>query len=120
MGRGDRPLPLTPAQLGRAWHPSRLDGVVIDAAGPWIEIDRDAAPVMALALTRGARGRTRAPAPRPMTGGARCRAADAAPFHPGDGSASPRPAPGPCRGMASERITLDVATGTSRCRARTG
>lgn len=51
MGRGDRPLPLTPARLGRvlASEPG-LDGVVIDAAGPWIEIDRASlAPVIALA-----------------------------------------------------------------------
>ena len=51
MGRGDRPLPLTPEQLGRtlASEPG-LTGVVVDAAGPWLELDRDAlAPVIALA-----------------------------------------------------------------------
>lgn len=51
MGRGDRPLPLTPEQLAKtlASEPG-LTGVVLDAAGPWIELDRDAlAPVIALA-----------------------------------------------------------------------
>jgi len=50
MGRGDRPLPLTPEQLGKtlASEPGPT-GVVLDAAGPWIELDRDAlAPVIAL------------------------------------------------------------------------
>lgn len=51
MGRGDRPLPLLPVQLGQtlASEPG-LTGIVLDAAGPWIELDRDAlAPVIALA-----------------------------------------------------------------------
>lgn len=51
MGRGDGPLPLTPEQLGRtlASEPG-LTGIVVDPAGPWIELDRDAlAPVLALA-----------------------------------------------------------------------
>lgn len=51
MGRGDRPIPLPPAQLGGmlASQPG-LTGIVVDAAGPWIELDRDAlAPVIALA-----------------------------------------------------------------------
>lgn len=51
MGRGDRPLPLLPEQLGKtlASEPG-LTGIVLDAAGPWIELDRDAlAPVIALA-----------------------------------------------------------------------
>ncbi|MFT4051689.1 MAG: SseB family protein [Microbacterium sp.] len=51
MGRGDRPLPLTPVQLGQtlASEPG-LTGVIIDPAGPWIALDRDVlAPVIALA-----------------------------------------------------------------------
>lgn len=51
MGRGDRPLPLTPVQLGTTLAAEEgLVGIVVDAAGPWIELDRDAlAPVIALA-----------------------------------------------------------------------
>lgn len=51
VGRGDGPLRLTPEQLARALasEPS-LTGIVIDPAGPWIEVDRAAlAPVLALA-----------------------------------------------------------------------
>lgn len=51
MGRGDRPLPLAPEQLATvlASDPA-ITGLVIDAAGPWIEIDRDAlVPLLALA-----------------------------------------------------------------------
>lgn len=51
MGRGDRPLPLEAEQLAKtlAGEPG-LTGVVVDAAGPWIELDRAAlAPVLALA-----------------------------------------------------------------------
>jgi hypothetical protein len=50
MARGDRPMPFTPAQLGRALrdHPE-LSGVLVDAAGPWLIVGRDAlAPVLAL------------------------------------------------------------------------
>lgn len=51
MGRDDRPLPLEPAQLAAllAGQPE-LVGVVIDPAGPWIELSREQlAPVIALA-----------------------------------------------------------------------
>lgn len=51
MGRGNSPLALTPAQLGAtlASEPA-LTGIVVDPAGPWIELDRDVlAPVIALA-----------------------------------------------------------------------
>ena len=51
MGRGDGPLRLTAEQLARAVasEPS-LTGIVVDPAGPWIELDRDdLAPVLALA-----------------------------------------------------------------------
>lgn len=51
MGRGDRPLPLTPQQLAKtlASEPT-VTGIVIDAAGPWAELDREAlAPLIALA-----------------------------------------------------------------------
>lgn len=51
MGRGDRPLPLTAAQLATALaSDAGITGVVVDPAGPWIELDRSAlAPVIALA-----------------------------------------------------------------------
>ena len=51
MGRGDRPLPITPEQLGRMLQSETgITGLVIDPAGPWIELDRDVlAPVLALA-----------------------------------------------------------------------
>ena len=51
MGRGDQPLPFTAQQLGEALagH-EQLRGVVLDAAGPWIQLTRDdLAPVIALA-----------------------------------------------------------------------
>lgn len=51
MGRGDSPLPLTTAQLATtlASEPA-LTGIVLDPAGPWIELDRDdLAVVLALA-----------------------------------------------------------------------
>ncbi|WP_447590301.1 SseB family protein [Microbacterium lacticum] len=51
MGRGDSPLPLTTAQLATtlASEPA-LTGIVLDPAGPWIELDRDdLAAVLALA-----------------------------------------------------------------------
>lgn len=51
VGRGDRPLPLEPAQLGNALASEpALTGAIIDSAGPWIELSRDdLAPVIALA-----------------------------------------------------------------------
>ncbi|HET8926392.1 MAG TPA: SseB family protein [Microbacterium sp.] len=51
MGRSDQPLPFTAQQLGEALagH-EQLRGVVLDAAGPWIQLTRDdLAPVIALA-----------------------------------------------------------------------
>ena len=51
LGRGDRPLPVQPEQLGRALASEpALTGVVVDPGGPWIELNRDAlAGVLALA-----------------------------------------------------------------------
>lgn len=51
LGRGDRPLVLTAEQLGKALASDEaLTGVVVDPAGPWMEIDRaDLAPLLALA-----------------------------------------------------------------------
>lgn len=49
-GRGDRPMPFTPEQLGASLRDHEaVAGVIVDAAGPWIILDRDdLAPVMAL------------------------------------------------------------------------
>jgi hypothetical protein len=51
VGRGDRPLPLSGEQLAKALAADpAISGVVVDPAGPWIELDRDdLAPVLALA-----------------------------------------------------------------------
>lgn len=51
LGRGDRALPITGAQLGKALAADTgMTGLLIDPAGPWIELDREAlAPVLALA-----------------------------------------------------------------------
>lgn len=51
MRRGDRPLPLTAIQLGKALTADAgLSGVILDPAGPWIALERDQlAPVVALA-----------------------------------------------------------------------
>lgn len=51
LGRGDRPLPLTGEQLGKALASDEgITGVVVDPAGPWIELGRtELAPVIALA-----------------------------------------------------------------------
>lgn len=51
LGRGDRPLPVTGAQLGKALASDPgITGIVVDPAGPWIELGRDdLAPVLALA-----------------------------------------------------------------------
>jgi len=51
LGRGDRPLPLQPEQLGRALASEPgLTGVVVDPGGPWIELSREElAPLLALA-----------------------------------------------------------------------
>lgn len=49
-GRGDRPMPFLPEQLGASLRDHEaVAGVIVDAAGPWIILDRDdLAPVMAL------------------------------------------------------------------------
>ncbi len=51
LGRGDRPAPLSAAQLGSILTADAgLAGILIDPAGPWIAIDRgDLAAVLALA-----------------------------------------------------------------------
>ncbi len=51
QGRDERPLPVTAEQLGKALAADpEITGVLIDPAGPWIRLDRDAlAPVLALA-----------------------------------------------------------------------
>lgn len=51
LGRGDRPLPLTGAQFAKALASDPgITGVVVDPAGPWIELDRaQLAPLLALA-----------------------------------------------------------------------
>ncbi|GAB3600301.1 SseB family protein [Microbacterium tumbae] len=52
LGRGDRPLPFTPEQLAKvlSTHPE-MAGVLVDAAGPSIIVERDAlAPVLVLAV----------------------------------------------------------------------
>lgn len=51
LGRGDQPMPFTPAQLGSALAGDEgLNGVIVDPAGPWIRLSRaDLAPVAALA-----------------------------------------------------------------------
>ena len=51
LERGDRPVPVTAAQLARAVlsNPA-LTGVIVDPGGPWVHVDRvDLGPVMALA-----------------------------------------------------------------------
>lgn len=50
LGRQDRPLPFTAAQLARALRGQpELNGVIVDPGGPWIELSRDdLAPVLAL------------------------------------------------------------------------
>lgn len=41
LGRGDRPAPVTGAQLGAALRADpELAGILVDAAGPWIRLDR--------------------------------------------------------------------------------
>lgn len=48
LGRGDRPAPVTGAQLGAALRADpELAGILIDPAGPWIRLNRDhLAPLM--------------------------------------------------------------------------
>jgi len=42
LGRGDRPLPVTAAQFAKALaSDDGISGIVVDPAGPWIEITRD-------------------------------------------------------------------------------
>ena len=55
LGRGDRPLPFSPEQLAKvlSTHPE-MAGVLVDAAGPSIVVERDAlAPVIVLAVDLG-------------------------------------------------------------------
>lgn len=51
LGRGNRPVPLTGAQLGKVLvADAGLTGILIDPGGPWITLDRsDLAAVVALA-----------------------------------------------------------------------
>lgn len=51
LGRGDQPMPFTPAQLANALASDEgITGVVLDPAGPWIRLNRaELAPVLALA-----------------------------------------------------------------------
>lgn len=55
LRRDDRPLPITAAQLGSALASDPgLTGVLVDAAGPWIRLDRaQLAPVLAAAASDG-------------------------------------------------------------------
>ncbi|MEQ6897139.1 SseB family protein [Microbacterium sp. KR10-403] len=50
LGRNDRPMPFSPAQLGQALRGDEgIDGVVIDPVGPWLRLERDQlSAVMAL------------------------------------------------------------------------
>lgn len=50
LGRGDRAVPLSPEQLAKALAAdAALSGIVIDPAGPWIQLSREQlAPVIAL------------------------------------------------------------------------
>ena len=42
LGRNDRPMPFTPAQLGQALRGDEgIDGVVVDPVGPWLRLGRD-------------------------------------------------------------------------------
>ncbi|WP_243230617.1 SseB family protein [Microbacterium sp. CIAB417] len=55
LGRGDRPMPFAPEQLAKvlSTHPE-MAGVLVDAAGPSIIVERDAlAPVLVLAVDLG-------------------------------------------------------------------
>lgn len=51
MRRGDRPLPLTAAHLGKSLAADAgLTGIVVDPAGPWMALDREQlTPILALA-----------------------------------------------------------------------
>ncbi|WP_165310693.1 SseB family protein [Microbacterium protaetiae] len=42
LGRNDRPMPFSPAQLGQALRgDDGIEGVVVDPVGPWIRVNRD-------------------------------------------------------------------------------
>lgn len=42
LGRDDRPLPITPGQLGSALASDPgLDGLLVDTSGPWIRLERE-------------------------------------------------------------------------------
>jgi len=51
MGRGDRPAPLSAAQLAGALRSDEgINGVVINPQGPWVRLTRDdLAPLLAIA-----------------------------------------------------------------------
>lgn len=51
LGRDDRPVPITPQQLAQTLRDGEnIDGLVIDPAGPWMQLTRDdLAPLLALA-----------------------------------------------------------------------
>ncbi len=51
LDRGDRPIAVTADQVGRALQANAaLTGVIVDPAGPWIHVDRDAlGPVLEVA-----------------------------------------------------------------------
>ncbi|WP_424447144.1 SseB family protein [Microbacterium arborescens] len=82
LQRGDRPVPVTAAQVGRALQSNpALTGVIVDPGGPWIHVDRaDLGPVLA---------RADEPDPEP------------APAEP----ASPAPAPAPAQPAPAEPPT---------------
>jgi len=58
LGRNDRPMPFSPAQLGQALRGDEgIDGVVIDPVGPWLRLQRDQlSAVMALPEPETAQG----------------------------------------------------------------
>jgi len=58
LGRDDRPMPFTPAQLGQALRgDDGIDGIVVDPAGPWLRVERDQlSAVMALPEPEAAQG----------------------------------------------------------------
>lgn len=90
LGRGDRPMPFTPAQLGSALRgDTGIDGVVVDAAGPWIRLGRaDLAPVLAL------------PEPEPDPGVDSEPGPGAEPGSESEATADPDPEPAPGSGAA--------------------
>jgi hypothetical protein len=71
LGRNDRALPLTAEQLGRSLaSDAGLAGVLIDPAGPWIELDRDALAPLLTAAAEGSAGERAASEGVPASGAA--------------------------------------------------